>query len=229
MRKPLSQEWLKIVACITMLIDHTGAVFFPQQMWMRIVGRIAFPIYCFLLCEGVAHTHNVKNYAARLLAVAVLSEFSFDYLFFGRITFAHQSVMITLLLSLGMLLWARKLNGFTRILPLAAGFLAAELMKCDYGGWGVALVWVFMIAREQELPWLAQTVGMGVLFWLKDGAHVHFGSVYIPLQMFALLAMIPISLYSGKKVTRSKWLRWSLYLFYPAHLTALLAICVLIR
>ena len=61
MRKFLSQEWLKVIACFTMLADHIGAVFFPRLYWLRIVGRLAFPIYCFLLAEGAAHTGNPKN------------------------------------------------------------------------------------------------------------------------------------------------------------------------
>lgn len=216
MKKGLSQEWLKAIACVTMLIDHVGAVFFPAQTWLRIIGRIAFPIYCFLLAEGAAHTKKPKRYALRLLTGAVLSEFSFDYLFFGGMTLRHQSVMVTLLIGLLMALWMKK-GG--RVLPLAVCFLAAELMCTDYGGWGVALIWVFVVSRNMPLRWLIQTGGMALIFWLMSGG----------IQMFAILAMGPILLYSGRKASSDRLLQWGFYLFYPVHLTVLLAIVVITR
>lgn len=84
-KRGLSQETLKIIACVTMLLDHIGATFCPG-IGLRIVGRIAFPIYCFLLAEGVHYTHSPKKYGLRLLIGALLSEIPFDLLFFGELT-----------------------------------------------------------------------------------------------------------------------------------------------
>ena len=229
MRKFLSQEWLKVIACFTMLADHIGAVFFPRLYWLRIVGRLAFPIYCFLLAEGAAHTGNPKKYGIRLLIGAVLSEFSFDYLFFGGITFAHQSVMVTLLIGFLMLMWMRKLSHFAKILPLAVCFLVGELSCCDYGGWGIALIWVFAIAREEKYGWLIRILGMGLIFWLMDSGFVLLGSLRVPIQMFGLCSLVPLLLYSGKKSSPNPWLQRSFYLFYPVHMTVLLAIVVFTR
>jgi len=229
MRKFLSQEWLKVIACFTMLADHIGAVFFPRLYWLRIVGRLAFPIYCFLLAEGAAHTGNPKKYGIRLLIGAVLSEFSFDYLFFGGITFAHQSVMVTLLIGFWMLMWMRKLSHFAKILPLAVCFLVAELSCCDYGGWGIALIWVFAIAREEKYGWLIRILGMGLIFWLMDSGFVLLGSLRVPIQMFGLCSLVPLLLYSGKKSSPNAWLQRGFYLFYPVHMTVLLAIVVFTR
>ena len=75
---PLNSLHLKLLAMVTMLIDHMGATLFPYALWMRCVGRLAFPIFCFLIAEGCAHTHDKKRYAARLLGFAVLSEPAFD-------------------------------------------------------------------------------------------------------------------------------------------------------
>ena len=94
----ISQEGLKLLACVTMLIDHIGAVFFPQFQWLRIIGRLSFPIYCFLLAEGVHYTRNPAKYGLRLLLVAGLAELPYDLLFYGKLTWAKNSVMVTLLL-----------------------------------------------------------------------------------------------------------------------------------
>ena len=85
-RKGLPQEGLKLIACITMLIDHIGAVFFPSLILLRIIGRLSFPIYCFLLAEGAAHTKHAPRYALRLLLCALISELPYDLAFSGKLT-----------------------------------------------------------------------------------------------------------------------------------------------
>lgn len=112
-RKGLSQEGLKLIACLTMLIDHIGAVFVPGYYLyysMRIIGRIAFPIYCFLLAEGFHYTRSPGKYALRLTIGMVLSEIPFDLALEGRLTLAYQSVMVTLLLGL-LAAWAMEKCG----------------------------------------------------------------------------------------------------------------------
>lgn len=225
-KRTFSQEWLKAIACITMLADHVGAVFYPQFLWLRIIGRISFPIFCFLLVEGSAHTQNPPKYAIRLLIGAVLSEFSFDYLFFGGITFRHQSVMVTLLIGFLMLRWMRRSN---QILPVAVCFIAAELLGADYGSRGIALIWLFAMTRGGKHSFLTQGLVMALIFWQMSSTKLQIGFIQLPLQMLGLLALIPISLYSGRKLSRNKWLQWGFYLFYPLHLTILLAIVVLTR
>ena len=96
-RKGLSQEGLKVIACLTMLVDHIGATM-VSGYWLRIIGRIAFPIYCFLLAEGASYTKNPKKYALRLLIGFLLSELPFDLAFRRKLTWDYQNVMLTLLL-----------------------------------------------------------------------------------------------------------------------------------
>ncbi|MBQ2453108.1 MAG: hypothetical protein II497_01520, partial [Lachnospiraceae bacterium] len=92
---------LKLIAVVSMLIDHTGDVLFPGQLWLRYIGRLAFPIYCFLIVEGFIHTRNVMKYMARLLVFGIVSEIPFDLAFFGEISYpGYQNVFWTLLLGL---------------------------------------------------------------------------------------------------------------------------------
>ena len=220
-KKGLSHEGLKVIACITMLLDHIGAIYFPGY-GLRIIGRIAFPIYCYLLVEGAAHTRNPKKYATRLLIGALLAELPFDYLFYGGFTVAHQSVMVTLLLGLVMIVWARKRGRY--MLPLCVCFFAAELLNGDYGCWGIGIIALFMVTAEKSREKLLQVIGLAVIFLLMGSYKVPLGGIQIPIQLYGLLAMIPIALYSGRKITVSKTVQWIFYLFYPVHLLILLLI-----
>ena len=215
--KPLSQEGLKLIASLTMLLDHMGAVLFPEQLWLRIIGRMAFPIYCFLLAEGAHYTKNPARYGQRLLVGLVLSEIPFD-LAQGGFIFAHQSVMFTLLLGFLAIQAVKRLTGSMRLLALVP-IIAAELLRTDYGAMGVLTVLLFYITRNMEEKILLQTLGL-----LALGFAVFSSSI---IQFFAVLAMLPISLYSGKKHCGSKTLQWGFYLFYPAHLLVLWLIAVL--
>ncbi len=211
--KPLSQEGLKIIACVTMLLDHVGAVFFPGHLWLRIVGRMAFPIYCFLLAEGSHYTKNPARYALRLFVGLLLAEFPFDLALYGQISFAHQSVMFTLLLGFLMLLCMKKLPMWGKVLVIIPFALAAEWLHTDYGAMGVTTVALFALTRNLEEKRMLQSVGLvglSALFFLTNF-----------VQPLAVMAMIPISLYSGNKSTQSKTLQWMFYLFYPVHLLIL--------
>ena len=89
---------LKVLALITMIIDHYGAIFQNDIITFRIIGRLAFPIYCFLLVEGYLHTSDVKQYAKRLLLFALISEMPFDLAFYNKLGFTHQNIFFTLFL-----------------------------------------------------------------------------------------------------------------------------------
>ena len=207
----LSQEWLKVIACVTMLMDHIGAAFFPWALWWRIVGRMAFPIYCFLLAEGLARTRNMKRYGIRLAIGAVLAEIPFDLLFFGGLTLAHQSVMVTLLIGYFMVLWMRRFPRW-KLFALCICAMAAELLCTDYGALGVMIIGLFVLTRDMEHHLLFQTLGLLVLNWALNGYWV---------QMLAVTAMIPIAFYNGTKSSHSKAVQRVFYLFYPVHMLVL--------
>ena len=189
---------------------------------MRIIGRIAFPIYCFLLAEGAHYTRNPKKYALRLAIVAVLSELPFDAAFWGGWTWAHHRVLGTMLLGFlaleAMAKCEKKLLKVLIVLPFA---LLAEGMQTDYGGAGVLMIALFGLTREKPHRLLFQLAGMAVIIYTLIPSWFRIGMVRFPLEMFGLMALIPIALYSGKKATSGKAVQWGFYLFYPVHLTAL--------
>ena len=100
----LNSFQLKCIAVITMIIDHTGAVLFPGELVFRYIGRISFPIFCFLLVEGFFHTRDMRKYMLRLGVFAVLSEIPYDLAFRGTmLEFSHQNVFFSLLIGVMMM------------------------------------------------------------------------------------------------------------------------------
>lgn len=220
-KRGISQEGLKLFACLSMLLDHIGATLVPW-IWLRGVGRLAFPIYCYLLVQGAEHTHDPKGYMIRLAIGMVLSELPFDYAFWGGLTWAHQSVMVTLLLGLMAIEIAKRIKkpalGFLIFLPFGA---LAEAFQTDYGGWGIALIAAFWLTGENRR--LLQVFLVGCICYLMPSFRISLGTLRIPIELLGVLSMILICLASGKKRWNSKWIQWAFYLFYPVHL-AILAI-----
>lgn len=232
----LSQEGLKLIACISMLIDHFGVSIVRQlnTPWMidlyyvcRIIGRFAFPIYCFLLVEGMRHTRNPGKYILRLAIGILLAELPFDLLFEGGFTWDYQSVMVTLTLGAMMLLCMQKTDKKWLKILLAVPFaILARLAKCDYGSGGIVMIAVFALFDRLAI----QTVAL----WLVNRellptAAVRIFGLVIRIQLLALLAQIPIGLYNGRKRSHSKALQWGFYLFYPLHLLILWMIVMFIH
>ena len=217
---PLNSLHLKLLAMVTMLIDHMGLTLFPYALWMRCVGRLAFPIFCFLMAEGCARTHDRKRYAARLLGFAVLLEPAFDLMRSG-VWFSpdEQNVLWTLLL--GALVcwamdWARTRPELWQRLPadaaIAVGFILGQWGNTDYGGWGVLLVVLFYLSREVKGKWAIQLVGTALFCWFCSAWRV---------ELLAMLALIPIFLYNGERGFSGKALQYGFYAFYPVHILIL--------
>lgn len=233
-KKILSQESLKLIACITMMVDHFGHAIVPElpvpymvdlYYTCRIIGRIAFPIYCFLLVEGMYHTRNPGKYIGRLAIGILLAELPFDILFEGCISWEYQSVMVTLTLGAIMLLCMGKTEKIWLKLLLVLPFIVlAELARSDYGGWGIAMIAVFALFDRFSL----QCLGLLLVNSLMDSAAIPIFGLPVSVQLFAVLALIPIAFYCGKKLTYSRAVQWGFYLFYPAHLLILWVILLII-
>lgn len=215
---------LKLIAIVTMLIDHIGAVLFPYEMLFRYIGRIAFPIFVFLIVEGFYHTRNVRKYELRLLLFAFLSEIPFDLAFNGAVLEFHsQNVFFTLFLGLLLLDMIQKVEkkGIWEFI-LLIGFMAlAYIMMTDYDAGGVLLIYVFYKAREKNI---IKIIGLAAISLFVFGL----------IECFSLLAFIPILLYNGQRgfgfrresggramTFSATVMKYVFYIFYPAHLLLL--------
>lgn len=208
-----------------MLLDHIGATM-VRGYPLRIIGRIAFPIFCYLMAEGAYYTKNSRKYCIRLVIGMLLSELPFDLAFRGKPTWEYQSVMVTLLLGFVVVEIIQNTRyDLVKLLAVGGGFALAEWANTDYGGCGVLLVVLFSQTRGKL--WL-QTVMLVLFSWILNSVRVPVLGYDIPIELFSVFAMIPIARYSGRKATSSRAVQWGFYLFYPVHLTVLVFVRMLV-
>ena len=96
----LDGTMLKIIAMISMVIDHVGDMIFPELLWLRMIGRLAMPVFAFCITEGYIHTRNRKKYLLRMGIFALISEVPFDLAFEGKIGLSHQNIMVSFFISI---------------------------------------------------------------------------------------------------------------------------------
>ena len=218
---------LKGIAAALMLTDHVGAILLPEVLALRCVGRLAFPIFAFFIAEGYAHTRDFGRYFRRLAILAVVSEIPFNLENGAVFDLTRQNVLWTFCLALLTLRGLEALGrerGFGRWagcgLVLAAGFAAGELLRTDYGGWGVVTVALLYLCRDGRYAKLWLLLAMAAVNGLGMGslAMPVFGGE-MPIQIFAVAALPMIWLYNGQ--AGPKGLRRAFYVFYPAHLLVL--------
>jgi hypothetical protein len=223
-KKGLTGSTLKLIAIVTMLIDHIGAAILTQLpnfardnttlYWtysiLRYIGRIAFPIFCFLLVEGFLHTRNVKKYAARLFLFALISEIPFDLAFKRQVFYPeYQNVFFTLFIGLLTLIAIKHFenNKVFKIISMFVGILVAQFLVTDYMGFGV--IFIILLYLFHNNIKLRNIVCSLAIVW----------------EITAPIAFIPITLYNGERGFK---LKYFFYVFYPAHLLILYAITQLI-
>lgn len=190
-----------------------GYLYLAYLIMRMIIGRFAFPIFCFLLVEGFQKTRSKTKYAVRLFLFALISEVPFDMAFsMGTMNWNYQNVFFTLFLGFltiwGMdeiskrelQLWVQR--GAQVLLFLAGAFLA-ELICCDYGAYGIIAISVLYLFRFRKRDQLL--AGCLSFFW----------------EFTAMLAFIPIAFYNGKRGLKLKYV---FYAFYPVHLLILYAL-----
>lgn len=205
---------LKLFAAAFMVIDHIGLLFFPKLMIFRIIGRMSFPIFAYLIVEGFIYTSNIKKYITRVLAFGIISEIPFNILVSGDILYKDkQNVFFTFTIGL-LMLWLLKNNVvpmYTNFIVIM-GILLAVLLRTDYSLYGMALVYFFYMFRDSKIKHI-----FFVLVSLLCGG----------VQRAASLAVVLLWFYNGKmgpEFTRKNLIKYGFYIFYPLHMLILLGI-----
>ncbi|MDO5560496.1 MAG: TraX family protein [Oscillospiraceae bacterium] len=225
--KILSGSCLKVIAVVTMFIDHIAFVFllcYPPAIkqdinifgsdhsvyeLLRDVGRIAFPIFCFLLIEGFEHTHDRKKYGVNLFVFALISELPWNLVHTGTIFCGTQNVFFTLFLGyIGMCIIEKYKNEQAYLAVYLITMLVISIIfQADYGASGFGFIIMMYVTRK------------------KPVIQAITGSCFLSSTWIAGLAFIPINLYNGKRgFIKSKAAKYIFYAVYPVHMLILFLI-----
>ena len=226
---------LKIIAMVSMLIDHTSIAYLGYTSWMNLIGRIAFPIFAFQISEGYIHTKNLKKYFLRLFIFALISQVPFMLFCSTYTNGLTLNIFFTLFVGLFAIFIHDKIihsniksninNKFIYYLKQTIGILTAillgilaEICHFDYGFFGIAIIFMFYLFKNDKL---AMAISFITACVLKYGITIILNGYniwYILLGIFTILSIIPICAYNGKQGKKVKYL---LYIFYPVHLLIL--------
>ena len=238
-RKPAGNTattWLKIIALVFMFIDHAGKMCFPAVLEMRILGRIAFPIYAWCIIVGFHYTRSVPKYLLRILITGLVSQPL--YMIALNHTWKQPNIFLTLFLGLCALWGIREKKYLSQIWAPAAAMAAAILVGADYG-WRGVLLFIMLYAVQESRPGIAAVMVSYFLFWGSSysitkslfGLPINMDalpavlsqplSAFLRMETYALLAL-PFILIPFKKDLKLP--RWVGYALYPAHLAALYAL-----
>lgn len=223
-KRPLSGNALKILAAIFMTLDHMGLMLFPHIPLLRILGRLALPIFAYMIAEGCKYTRNRKKYFGMVFGLGAVCQAVYWFVDHSL----YFSILITFSLSI-LTIYALQnwkdahtlLSGLLFAAAVAAVYGLNRIFEIDYGFWGCMLP-VFAAlphkTRYDRYPVSILSLGMGLVFLAADIRDI---------QIFSLLALPLLLAYSGK---RGRWkMKYFFYIFYPAHLVILEAIAMLIR
>lgn len=231
----MTSFWLHIFAMFFMLLDHTWGFGLVSNDIFTCIGRIAFPIFAFMIVEGYFKTNNLKKYVLRLFVFALLAEIPFNLMLGGRVIYpVAQNVLWTFLIGIGLIWLYEKVknkNIFIRALMLIfviiLAFAFGVLTLCDYHYAGIFMVLVFYFFHDKKwynlilqiiCLWYINTEMLGGFEYVFNlfGQEVH-----LLRQNISMLSLIPIWLYNGKHGYYNKIVRNFYYWFYPCHMLIL--------
>lgn len=215
--KGLSNNQLKIFAIIVMTVDHVGAYLLPQFLWLRMIGRLAFPIFAYMIAEGCRHTRSMGKYFSTMAGFALVCQL---VEFFIRNSL-YMSILVTFSMSIGLVwLWKKQeQSGKIWLIGFMLGCLGAwyicEALPRSLPGFAVD--YSFIGVMIPVLTYFGKTKTQRIILWAGGLCLLANDSYWI--QWLALGALPLIALYNGQRGKRN--LKWLFYIYYPAHLVAI--------
>lgn len=231
----LTNNQLKIIAMVSMALDHIGLLFFPTVDIFRILGRIAFPIFAYMIAEGCRYTKNRAKYLGMIAGMGIL----FQVVYFVAMKSLYQGILVTFSLAIitiyaidGILkskkLWVILASVASLAFVAVFVFVLPTLLKgtdfdIDYGLWGILLpVVVYLLPNR-----LWRTIGMALLLLARAIHYTVFPVSLGLLQWYSLIPILLLALYNGERGKAR--MKYVFYIFYPAHLVILYGIAILIE
>ena len=230
----LTNNQLKIIAMVSMLCDHVGLLFFPDEDIFRIIGRLAFPIFAYMIAEGCRYTKNRTKYLGMIAGMGIV----FQLVYLVAMGSLYQGILVTFSLAIITIyaidgifkskkLWMILASIASLLFVAAFVFVLPVLLKgtdfdIDYGLWGILLpVAVYFLPNR-----LWRTVGIALILLARAIHYTVFPVSLGTLQWFALLSVVLLALYNGER-GKAK-MKYVFYIFYPAHLVILYGLAMLI-
>lgn len=222
----LSGNQLKMIALISMTIDHIGVQLLPQLTILRVIGRLAFPIYAYMIAEGCQYTRNRKTYLLAMWGLAAICQMVY-YFAMGSL---YMCVLVTFALAIGLIYaidFGRNHKGIGWTVPalalIATVFICEVLPRLlpntdyavDYGIWGVLLPVFAYLGTSQKDKFALMSAGLILLNRSSGG-----------IQWFSIAALLPLYFYNGTRGKRK--LKYLFYIYYPAHLVAIHALSLIL-
>ncbi|MEG0613883.1 MAG: TraX family protein [Clostridium sp.] len=232
---------LKVLACILMLIDHIGAVFFPKVLLIRVIGRLSFPIFAFLIAEGYFRTKNLKRYIFRLIILAIISQIPFMLafdtkglnIFFTLFAGIFAMMVLDKKFIVDFEIYNKKisknienvLNILFKIILFSLIFYLVEKLNTDYAIYGVCMILCFKIWRDKFMKLTIALIILNAIYAISLFKYLitPYGTLNIRvfLQATSIFSLFFIHKYNnmeGKKIQKL------FYAFYPVHLSVLILI-----
>ncbi len=204
---------IKIIALITMLIDHIGLFFFPESYVLRAIGRLSFPLFAWLIANGAFHTKNINKYFLRLLVLAIISQF--PYMLVNQLVEPNiltLNIFFTLSIGLGAIILIKKTPMKIHwVLVTAVAAALATAINTDYGGFGVLSIVAFYIYFKNYRGLLISQIW---IYFLMSLYFLAQGNTLGIVQLCGLISLVFIHFYNHKEGIKMQYL---FYLIYPVH------------
>ena len=230
---------LKIIALVSMVIDHL-AIAFPAYfpIVFRAVGRLAWPIFAFLVAEGFRHTKSQEKFLMRLFVFALISEIPYDLVMGNEINFfANTNIFYTLFLGGFAIYLFEKLKTRYTLQTMAVigaifpSVVLAEFLTVDFGGMGVLFVFAMYVIQPKKIRLVAIggfALSQFIPLVMAYSLGFEIKPTYLLMIPFALVTVPLVACYNGKRGFNAKWTKWLFYIAYPAHLVLLEVVALLI-